>query len=66
MAFSQVQLDALESAIAEGTLTVKYADKLVTYRSLDEMIRIRELIRQSMGGPGFVSRIYPVVSKGLD
>lgn len=67
MAFTQAQLDALEAAIAEGSLIVKYADKSVQYRSLDEMIRIRELIRQALGqSSGSASRIYPVVSKGLD
>lgn len=44
MAFTQTQLDALNSAIAEGALTVKYQDKSVTYRSLDEMLRLRELM----------------------
>lgn len=50
MSFTQEQLDALEAAIAEGTLTVKYADKEVTYRSLDELLRIRNLISRSLGG----------------
>lgn len=50
MAFTQDQLDAIEAAIAEGTLTVKYADKEVTYRSLDELLRIRALIVGALGG----------------
>jgi hypothetical protein len=65
MAFSQEQLDALEAAIAEGALVVKYADKQITYRSLSEMMQIRDMIRRKLGlldsGAG---RIYPSVSKG--
>lgn len=49
MAFTQDQLDKLEAAIAQGSLRVKYADKEVTYRSLDEMLKIRNLMRESLG-----------------
>lgn len=37
MAFTQQQITTLESAIAEGTLSVRYADRQVTYQSLAEM-----------------------------
>lgn len=67
MAFTQSQLDAIESAIGDGTLTVKYADKEVTYRSLNEMLRIRDLIKQSLGQTSSsASRVYPITSKGLE
>lgn len=48
-AFTQEQYDALNKAIAQGTLTVEYGDKKVTYRSLDEMIRIRRMIAGELG-----------------
>lgn len=48
MAFSQAQLDALETAIASGTLEVTTGDKKVRYHSLDEMIRLRDLIRNQI------------------
>ena len=41
MAYTQLDLDALDAAIGSGALTVEYADKKVTYRSLDDMYRIR-------------------------
>lgn len=66
MAFTQPQLDALEEAIAQGALTVKYQDKEVTYRSLSDMMKIRDLIRQKLGSSVAVGRVYPVTSKGLD
>lgn len=47
MAFTQTQLDALETAIAAGTLEVTTGDKKVRYHSLDEMIRLRDIIKTS-------------------
>jgi hypothetical protein len=40
MAYTSQQLADLRNAIAEGVLTVKFADRVLTYRSLDEMRRI--------------------------
>lgn len=50
MAFTQVQLDALDDAIASGALTVKYQDKTVTYRSLADMLRLRDLMAAELSG----------------
>jgi len=47
--FTVESLEALESAILQGVQTVKYSDKEVTYRSLDEMMRIRDLLRKKLG-----------------
>lgn len=44
MAYTIEQYSALQAAIAEGALSVRYADKSVTYRSLDEMMRILKLM----------------------
>lgn len=49
MAFTQQNLDNLERSIAEGTLEVDYGDKRVKYRSLIEMLRIRDLMRNELG-----------------
>jgi hypothetical protein len=49
MAFSQAQLDAIEDGIAAGTTSVSYEGRNVTYRSLDEMLRIRAIIRNALG-----------------
>ena len=48
MAFTQTQVDALETAIAAGTLEVTTGDKKVRYHSLDEMIRLRDIIRNQL------------------
>jgi hypothetical protein len=47
--FTAEDLAALESAIAKGVKTVKYTDKEITYRSLDEMLKIRDMIRNCLG-----------------
>ncbi|WP_422491273.1 phage head-tail joining protein [Endozoicomonas sp. ALE010] len=51
MAFTQQQLTALEDAIAMGTLEVEYGDKKVRYRSLTEMMRIRDMMRRDIEKP---------------
>lgn len=48
MAFTQDQLDALEAAIATGTLEVRVGDKLVKYQTTADMIRARDLLRDQL------------------
>lgn len=65
-AFTQTHIDKIEEAIAQGALRVKYADKEVTYRSLDEMLKIRAVMRKALGVTSSApSRIYPSFSKGF-
>ena len=67
MAFTQVQLDALEDAIAQGVLTIKYQDKIITYRSLDEMLKLRDTMRRALGlGSTSGQRIYLSHKKGTE
>jgi hypothetical protein len=49
MAFTTTQLEALEAAIATGTRQVMYGNKLVMYQSLDEMLRLRDVMRKELG-----------------
>lgn len=49
MAWQQSDLDEIEKNIATGALTVKFSDKEVTYRSLAEMMQVRDLIREKLG-----------------
>lgn len=68
MAYTSEQLSTLESAIAQGVTKVKYADKEVEYRSLDDMIRLRNLMRQELGMSGGIAsrRKLGEFSKGLE
>ena len=59
------QLKALEDAIAKGILTVKYQDKLITYRSLNEMLKIRNEMRKCLGLIPKGGRLYSSHSKGI-
>lgn len=47
--FTQEDLVAIEQALVKGVRIVKYVDKEVTYRSVDEMLKIRDMIRQCLG-----------------
>ena len=47
--FTLQMLNTLEAAIATGTTSVYYGDKRVEYRSLDEMIRIRNIMKEELG-----------------
>ena len=48
MSFTQKHLDAVESAIARGEKTVRYADRTVEYRTVDELLKARDQIRTSL------------------
>ncbi|AXA25917.1 MULTISPECIES: phage head-tail joining protein [Pseudomonas] len=62
MAYTQAHLAAVERAIARGEKTVRYTDRTVEYRSVDELMRARDLIRselvQSAGPRSRVVRLY--------
>ena len=48
--YTLTQLEAIERAIASGTLKVRYADKEVTYHSLSELRDLRTEIRTELLG----------------
>lgn len=48
-AFTLERLTALEKAITDGVRRVKYSDKEVEYRSIEEMMKVRELMRRKLG-----------------
>lgn len=64
MAWTQAQLDTIEAAIAQGATSVEYDGKKVEYRSLTDMMRVRDLMRKSLGQTGS-TRIFTEHSKGF-
>lgn len=50
MAYTATDLTVIEAAIANGQLRVKFADREVTFRSMDELIRARDIITASIDG----------------
>lgn len=49
MAYTVTDLERLRRAIASGRVNVKYEDRSVTYRSLDEMLRLESRIAAELG-----------------
>lgn len=53
MAFTQEQLDALTAAIAQGVRRVRYGvgsdQKEVEYPSLEDMLKLKEVMEQDLG-----------------
>lgn len=70
--FTVEQYNLLVSAIAQGALVVKYADKTVEYRSLSEMLQIKKMMEDELfpnpqAVPGQLStRRVVAFSKGLE
>jgi hypothetical protein len=48
MAWTQQQLEAIEAAIGSGELTVRFGDRTVTYRSMEELLQARALIKETL------------------
>jgi hypothetical protein len=64
--YTAAELAALRAAMASGALRVKYADKDITYRSLDEMIRLEETMTSDISPPATAATActYGTFSKG--
>ena len=66
MAWSTEQLEVLEKAIAEGVTRLKYENKEVEYRSLEDMMKLRDIIRAELGiVDKSGQRLYASYSKGF-
>ena len=67
--FTKAQYDTLVEAIAQGALEVKYGDKEVVYRSLADMLKVKEIMATDLGlngtAPQDRGRRYASHSKGL-
>jgi len=67
--FTLDQYQELKAAIAQGALTVNYSgggqSRSVTYRSLDEMLRLLRLMESELGiKPAGAGRTYASFTKG--
>lgn len=63
--FTQQEYETLNRAIASGTTSVRYADRTVQYRSLEEMIRIRNMMAHELGIARGPNRVFASFDKGL-
>lgn len=48
MAFTQSDLDAVNTAVASGELKVEVNGRSVLYRSMDDLIKARDIIRSEL------------------
>ena len=48
MAFTQTQLDAIESAIASGELRIMFDGREIIYRSMDDLLKARLTIKAAL------------------
>ncbi len=70
MAWTQTDIDKLKAAIAQGATKVKFADREVTYRSLDEMRETLRILQAEVDAAAGltrtrVRRVLFVTGKGL-
>ena len=57
MAWTQTDLDALNQSIANGVTSVRYADRSVQYRSLNEMLTLRALMIDEIALPSSLKNV---------
>lgn len=51
MAWQQSDLDNILAAIASGALTVKFADQEITYRSMNDLFKAKNVIEDALNAP---------------
>ncbi len=62
--FTESDLTSIEAAIKTGTLSVSLDGKMVTYRSMSDLIMARDLIKRDINAPRFLRSTYAATSKG--
>lgn len=63
--FTEQDLAAVRAAIAKGVRRVEYADRSVTYQSVDDLLRAEARITQALAGAGRQKQSILVGEKGL-
>ena len=58
-------LKKLDRAIASGVLQVQYDDHTIRYRSMDEMMRARQMMARELGIARKPRRATPAFGKGV-
>jgi len=57
MAFTTTDLDNIEAAIATGELTVSVNGRTVTYRSMADLLKARDLISGALQSNGTIAKV---------
>jgi hypothetical protein len=64
MEFTQTNLTAINKAIASGALIVEYDGQKITYRSMSELMRARDLIKSELSAAPRVSHSIATFNRG--
>lgn len=64
--YTEEMYQALCRSIAEGVYEIQYEGKRIVYRSLDEMMRIKDNMERVLGYKTRPQHKYPTVSKGIE
>lgn len=59
MAYTTEQLTVLEAAIASGQLSVRYADRQVTYQTLQDMQNLRQVMLREISATNGTGHTQP-------
>lgn len=64
--FTQAQLNALNAMIASGVLRSEYDGQRIEYRTMDELIRARDVVKAGLASSAStrVTHVNPVFSRG--
>lgn len=65
MAFTQADLDAIDLALKSGTNRVRFQDREVEYRSVDELLKVRGIIFAEVNGTTTTRQIRVWTEKGI-
>lgn len=63
--FTTDDLAAVNKAIANGTSEVRYKDRTVKYRSLDELIKVKSMMMRELNLATRPNRVLASFDKGL-
>lgn len=66
MPWTEEDLRRIDEAIAAGVLTVKHGEKVITYRSMSELLAVRERILRAMNAVRAKRRSYLSLGTGYE
>lgn len=59
MAYTQADLDAIDAAILGNQSKVRFADREVTYRTSEELLKTRDFVQTQLLAQAGTTRLYP-------
>jgi len=62
---TQADYDAITEAINSGQLRVRHGDRDVTFRSIDQMMRVKNMMARELGIAKGPNRVYATFDRGL-